>query len=115
MTVQELSELLGAKTVTNETPLDREVIAAYTGDLLSWVMTHAARDSVWITVQTHMNVIAVASLLDFSCVIIPEGIAVPEAIAQKADEEGITLLTSEKTSFEISGMLFAKGIAPSRK
>ena len=73
MTVRELAALIGAKSLTADSCLDREVKCGYSCDLLSWVMAHGAESMAWVTVQTHMNVIAVAALHDMSCVIIPEG------------------------------------------
>ncbi len=73
MTVQELIALTGAKDMTPDAPKDREVTCGYTCDLLSWVMAHGKAGMAWITVQTHMNVIAVASLMEMAAVIIPEG------------------------------------------
>ncbi len=113
MTVQELITLTDS-TLLNEGPdIGRDVKFGYACDLLSWVMSHGCADTAWITVMTHMNAIAVASLLDFSCVIIPEGIEVKEDILAKASEEGIPILSSGKTAFELSGLLFAKGIPAS--
>lgn len=60
----------------------------YTCDLLSWVMAHGKQGMAWITVQTHMNVIAVASLMEMAAVIIPEGIQMEEPSLEKAREEG---------------------------
>ena len=71
MTVLEVKEALGAHVLTQGTDLNRTVNEGYSCDLLSWVMAHGREGMAWITVQTHMNVIAVASLHDMSCVIIP--------------------------------------------
>ena len=59
-----------------------------------------------------MNVIAVASLLDFACVIVPEGLPVEAPILSKADEEGIVVLSSGKTAFELVTILAAHGVGP---
>ena len=74
MTLQRLIEITGAENVTPELPTSTEVCCGYTCDLLSWVMAHGKKGMAWITVQTHMNVIAVASLMEMSAVILPEGI-----------------------------------------
>ena len=58
MKVTQLAELLGAKVVC---PADREIACGYSCDLLSWVMAHGKQDMAWVTVQAHLNVIAVAS------------------------------------------------------
>ncbi len=110
MTVLEVKEALGAHVLTQGTDLNRTVNEGYSCDLLSWVMAHGREGMAWITVQTHMNVIAVASLHDMSCVIIPENIRMEDDVLAKATEEGITVLSSELTAFDISGRLFAAGI-----
>ena len=111
MTVKELAALIGASIITKEADTEKEVKGGYVCDLLSWVMAHGRDGMAWTTVQTHMNVIAVASLHDMSCVIIPEGIRMEEEVVAKADEEGICVLSSELTAFDICGRLAAGGIS----
>ena len=110
MTVQDVMELIGAKDRTPETDKGREVSCGYTCDLLSWVMAHGAEGMAWVTVQTHMNVIAVASLMEMSAVIIPEGIEMEEPSVEKAKEEGIAVLESPLTAYEICAKLAEKGL-----
>jgi hypothetical protein len=110
MKLKELIELTGAKNMTPDVSLDTEVTCGYTCDLLSWVMAHGKAGMAWITVQTHMNVIAVASLMEMAAVIIPEGIEMEEPSVEKAKEEGITVLESPLTAYEICARLAAKGL-----
>ena len=110
MTVNELIELIDAKNMVAEADAAREVSCGYTCDLLSWVMAHGAAGMAWVTVQTHMNVIAVASLMEMAAVIIPEGIEMEEPSLEKAAEEGITVLESPLTAYEICARLAAKGL-----
>ena len=84
-------------------------------DLLSWVMAHGCGDMAWVTVQTHMNVIAVAALLDFACVIVPNGLKMPPDVIAKADEEGIAVLESELDAFTICGMMYSGGVGGAPK
>jgi hypothetical protein len=86
------------------------VVDGYCCDLLSWVMAHGKRNGAWITVQTHLNTVAVASLLDLSCIIIPEDIEVNEQTLSKADEEGIAVLSTSLTGYQASGRLISLGI-----
>lgn len=86
------------------------VVSAYTSDLLSCVMASAKPGSVWITLQAHMNVIAVATLLDISAVILTESAQPDPAVLQKANEQGITLLSSPESSFTIGGQLWQLGL-----
>ncbi len=110
MVVKELIELLDAKDLTPEADKDAEVTCGYTCDLLSWVMAHGAAGMAWVTVQTHMNVIAVASLMEMAAVIIPEGIQMEEPSLEKAKEEGINVLLSDKTAYEICAILAQNGL-----
>ena len=110
MTVRELTELIGAENLVPDADQEAEVTCGYTCDLLSWVMAHGAAGMAWITVQTHMNVIAVASLMEMAAVIIPEGIQMEAPSLEKAREEGIIVLQSEKTAYEICAILAANGL-----
>ena len=84
--------------------------SGYTSDLLSCVMAGAPNQGIWVTLQAHNNIIAVAALLDLSAIIITEG-ALPEpGTIQKANEEEIVLLSTLKSSFYIVGKLWELGI-----
>ena len=110
MTVKEVLELIEAKDMTPETDKNTEVSCGYTCDLLSWVMAHGTAGMAWVTVQTHMNVIAVALLSDMACVIMPEGIEMEKESLDKADAEGMCVLQSPLSSYEICGRMHEKGI-----
>ena len=79
-------------------------------DLLSHVMAKGREDMVWITVLSHLNVIAVACLHDMACVIIPENIEVPQETLDKADENEIPVFSSPKTAYELSCKMCKLGI-----
>lgn len=110
MNVRELAEALPAKVLSGEAHLDKEVADGYCCDLLSWVMAHGRRGGAWITVQTHLNTVAVASLLDLACIIVPEDIEVSGQTLEKADEEGIAVLSTSLTGYQASGRMTALGI-----
>ncbi|MCR4428056.1 MAG: hypothetical protein NUV68_01755 [Caldiserica bacterium] len=80
--------------------------AGYTGDLLSLVIGSAPSNSIWITVQRHINIVGVASLKDIPAIIISQGLVPDEDVRQKAEEEGIWLLGSSDDSFTLSGKIF---------
>lgn len=109
MTVNELAKLIDARLL-NAAAGENEVQCGYACDLLSWVMAHGSDGMAWITVQTHMNVIAVASLHEMSCVIIPEGIAVEQEVLDKAAEEGIAVLGTGLDAYRICGKMAEAGI-----
>ncbi len=114
MQVSEFVKLSGSRVLTGEYE-DREIACGYTCDLLSHVMGKGQADMAWITVQAHMNVIAVAALLDFACVIIPEGLPVDETIINKAASEDIIILSSDMTAFELVKLLADQGVPSAKK
>ena len=109
MKVRELQTLLSAEALSQPEE-DREVCSGYTCDLLSWVMAHGAEGMAWVTVQTHMNVVAVAVLSDMACIVLPEGVRMEGEALQKAKDEGMAVLTTALTAYEICGRLAAQGI-----
>lgn len=109
MTVSQLASLINAKTLAAGDP-DAAVENGYVCDLLSWVMARGAQGMAWITVQTHLNVIAVASLHDMACVILPDNILMDETVLNKAREEDIAVLSSPMNAFSICGLMYEKGL-----
>ncbi|MBZ4662645.1 MAG: AraC family transcriptional regulator [Caloramator sp.] len=101
MKVKDIVDAINFEVLAGAEGLDREVKGVYTCDLLSWVMSHGKQNNVWITVQIHPNIIAVATLLEFSCIIIPENIDVEEATLNKANNENIPVLQSNLNAYEI--------------
>ena len=114
MRISEFVQLSGGRVLTGDYE-DREILSGYTCDLLSHVMGKGQADMAWITVQAHMNVIAVAALLDFACVIIPEGLPVDETIVSKAAQEDIVLISCEQTAYELVVLLAGQGVPSARK
>ena len=114
MKISEFAALSGAKILMEEFE-DREIVCGYTCDLLSHVMGKGQADMAWITVQAHMNVIAVAALLDFACVIIPEGLPVDATIVNKAASEDIIIISWVQTSFEVVKLLAEAGVPSAKK
>lgn len=87
-------------------PEGKTVSGGYVSDLLSDVMGNAEKNEVWITMQSHMNVVAIASLKELSAVIFVGGIEPAEAVVRKAEEEGIALLGTKLPTFSIAGRLY---------
>ena len=98
MTVKDLTEKLEGKLFTGNE--NNEVTGVYTGDLLSWVMSHASSGDAWITVINNMNILAVATLTDVACVVVAEGCDVEESVLKKAEEEDITIIGTPLDSAE---------------
>lgn len=92
---------LSLKNLTGAAGIDREVKGVYACDLLSLVMAKSSKGDAWITVHTHLNIVAVAVLSELSCIIVPEDIKVEETTLRKAREEGIPILSTSMNSYEI--------------
>lgn len=110
ITVEQLARILELRQLTQLEVSSRPVRNGCVCDLLSWVMTHGEKGAAWITVQTHLNVVAVACLHDFACVIVPEGIQVPELTVRKANEEHMPLLSSTLPAYSLCCGLCSLGI-----
>lgn len=93
-----------------ETEKELMIEGVYIGDLLSIVMAKAKKNYVWITIQTHINVIAVAELLDLSCIIIVENMDVEEEVINKAKELNISVFKTKESAYDIAAKLFEIGI-----
>lgn len=89
---------------------DREITGIKCCDLLSWVMANGGEGDAWITVQTHLNVVAVAALLDMACVIVPEGIEMEEATLEKARNQSVTVLAADTDAFGIFNRCYDAGL-----
>jgi hypothetical protein len=107
-----LCQQLEVMNLTPEVALDdaEEVISGHASDLLSDVLAHAPMGSVLVTIQVHMNVIAVAVHAGISAVIFASGLVPEKAVLQKAVEEQIPLFSSQECSFDIAGQLYALGL-----
>jgi len=111
MTLQEIIDQLGLKVLTNPRVCRRVTpTSGYASDLLSCVMAGAQNGSVWVTLQAHMNIVAVAALLEVSAVIITEGATPEMAVIERANEQEITLLSTERSTFDVVGKLWELGI-----
>ncbi|MBQ7363554.1 MAG: hypothetical protein IJW48_03775 [Clostridia bacterium] len=109
MTVRELASHPDFSPIAMPNP-DREVKGAYIGDLLSWVMGRAKADTLWLTIMSNVNVLAVASLADVSAVILTEGVTPESDIITAASEKGINLISTSLPSYGAARVLVALGL-----
>lgn len=89
---------------------NKDVSTVYIGDLLSFVMANGIENAMWITVQRHINVIAVAQLNDFSCIVFVEGVEPDEQTIQKALELHIPLFMSQENAYALASLLHDIGL-----
>jgi len=106
MTVAELVKKLDLKVIGGEKGLDRIIKGGYTGDLLSDVMGNADSGQVWITLQTHKNVMAIASLKDLAAIILVKDHEPEEDTLEQSNEENIPILGTSLQAFEVTGRLY---------
>lgn len=93
-----------------ETDFTLMIKGCYIGDLLSNVMAHACESDLWLTVQTHQNVVAVAQLLNLGGVVFLEGHLPDEDTIKKAQEEKLPLFSTGNSAYEIAGSLYEMGL-----
>jgi predicted transcriptional regulator len=106
MQVTDIIAILNLKIFGGSQGLDHEITGGYTSDLLSDVMGHADAGKIWITLQTHKNVIAIASLKELAAVILIKGMQPDADMLAQAEEEGIPVLGTNDQAFETTGKLF---------
>lgn len=106
MKLREIKESLNLKVYLGEDLLDREVTGGYASDLLSDVMGHASEGELWITLQTHKNVVGVASLKDLSAIILVKGFTPEKDTLELAENESIPVLGTDMQTFEFCGVLY---------
>ena len=106
MKVSDLIDQLGLTVYAGSDNLDKEITGGYVSDLLSDVMGNSKEGNIWITLQNHLNVVAVASLKELSCIILVKGIVPAEDVIEKANSEEIAVLGSSENTFELSGKLY---------
>ena len=106
MKVSDLISALGLVVYGGETGLNREIEGGYVSDLLSDVMGNADEGHVWVTLQSHRNVLAIASLKELAAVIIIKGYKPDAQTIEDSNREGVPLLGSDAENFEIAGKLY---------
>lgn len=110
MKLKDLVEALSLELKTPDADLEREVTGGYVSDLLSDVLGNAQEGYVWVTLQIHLNVVAVASLKGLSGIILVNSREPGEDTLKKAAEEKIPIMTTSLPTFELVGRLYSLGL-----
>jgi predicted transcriptional regulator len=111
MKIEELINSLNLEIKAGHKHLDQDVTGGYVGDLLSDVIAHSEKGNVWVTIQTHPNIVAVASMKDLAAIILAGGREPDPETLKKAEEEEIPVLSSPLPAFELVGRLYQTGVA----
>ena len=100
MKTTELAKELGLERLSGGA--DKNIVSCYISDLLSRVLSGCQLGDIWITVQSSLNMVAVAVMTDVSCVILPEGLTASDNVIEKANEEGLTIFKSNESAFSLA-------------
>jgi len=106
MDIETVISSLDLKILSGKDRLKTEVKGGYTGDLLSDVMANSQEGDLWITRQTHPNIVAVASLKEHAGIILVAGSEPAAETLERADNENIPIMVSEHPGFEVTGRLY---------
>ena len=110
MKLSEIVKTLDLETVSGASNLDKDVEHGYLSDILSDVMSKAPKAAIWITNQTHENILALVFFKGLAGVILPENMSLEEQSIKKAEEKKIPVFRSKQTAFDIAGRLYELGI-----
>lgn len=110
MTLREVAKALSLDVRTGKDQLDTEVKGGYASDLLSDVIAGAKDGDVWITLQIHQNIVAVAFLNNLAGIIIVGGREPDPQTIEKADDQDVVVMVSSLPAYELAGRLYEMGI-----
>ena len=100
MTVEQFAKEFGYEVLCMPRP-ERSINGGYAGDLLSWVMGKLEEDAAWVTIMSNVNIVAVACLADPACIILSENVSPDDGVVERAKQQGINILSSPNTTFEV--------------
>jgi len=109
--LSELVEKLNLEVRSAKGNLGRDITGGYASDLLSDVLANSNEGNVWVTLQIHQNVVAIASMKELAGVILVNRREPEQETIEKAEEEGIVIMVSELPAFELVGRLYQLGIS----
>ncbi len=110
MKAADLAAQFNLTVVAGKDGLGRTVTGGHCGDLLSEVMANAPVGSIWLTIQVHQNIVAVAVLKEMTAIILTGGNVPDEEARAKADEEKIPIMLSDQRTYDLAGMLYSAGV-----
>jgi len=101
MKVNELLKNENFTLLNKDVDTNKVITSGYVCDLLSWAMANAKKGCAWVTVQTNINVIAIAHLHEMSCVIVTDSMVVKTDILKRATMENIPLITTKLNNYDV--------------
>lgn len=110
MTLGEIAEALKLDVRTCPSEMDRSVEGGYVSDLLSDVIAGAKEGDIWITLQMHQNIVAVAFLNNLAGIVIVGGREPDPETLKKAEDQGVPIMVTSMTAYELAGRLYTMGV-----
>lgn len=110
MRLTDIKDKLNLTVLSGSNNLETDVTRGYVSDLMSDVIAHGKEGDIWITYQTHVNVVAIAMMKNMTAVILIQGRELIPAAKLKAEQEGLPVLSSTESAFEVVGKLYKQGI-----
>ncbi len=108
--LKEIVRLLNLEVVVKGKGLEEEVRGGYVSDMLSDVMANSQAGNIWITLQVHENIVAIATLKELAGIVVIGDRKPSEMTIKKAENENVTILNTSLSAFELSGKLYKLGI-----
>jgi predicted transcriptional regulator len=110
MNVAEATQKIKGAVMAGSSAVDREIQGGYASDLLSDVMGNSREGDIWVTMQKHVNVVAVAQLNNLAAIVLVNGRQPEPDTGARADEIGIPIISTPLQAFDVIGILFAQGV-----
>ncbi len=104
MTISEMTKLTELTLVQKEFE-DGVISGGYTSDLLSDVIANAEANNILITIQAHINTVAVSKLVGIRAIVIANHREVPIDMVEAAQKEKIALFSSTLSQFSLSVLI----------
>jgi predicted transcriptional regulator len=109
--VKEFAKRFNLRVAAGQKKLTRQIQGGYCGDQLSDVMANAPTGCIWLTVQTHPNIVSVAVLHAMAAIVLTGGRTPDPETIDRANQEGIPLLVWPDSAYNLAGQAFAAGLA----
>ena len=110
MNLSDVVQRMNLKVYAGRAELQRTIAGGYASDLLSDVMAHSRKDQLWVTLQVHPNIIAVAVLKDLAAIVLVNGREPAADTIEQAEQKKITILGTPLSTFDFAGKLYGLGI-----
>ena len=110
MTARDVQKILGARVLTGEEFLDREITSACASDMMSDVLAFVKDQAVLLTGLNNPQVVSTADMMDMVCIVFVRGKRPSPEVLELAEQRGIAVLATRRTMFSACGILYQAGL-----